>query len=267
MMEGSSVCNDKDDNHMRYGVVTTSLRDAAESILTKSYAIYQLPQEHTNALSQAWNEARIFFSESSQQDRMPSCGRVVVGGNLLGYNELPAKKLFRAICSPWGDEHDQPWPPSCNLKSSSKDLAQKFHRVLIDCLHEICHQLLRNHEFLSTTKNCNDKVENKIICRESSINPDLHEQRANKRIKTAQHSDANGDIFHNDRSRLQQQMPRIIVPKTFEESVYCPLDYFLYKNNNNTNHIENCSAHVDRGILICVSLTDVAGLEVLERGA
>jgi len=41
----------------------------------------------------------------------------------------------------------------------------------------------------------------------------------------------------------------------------CPLDYFYYHNRQpNAN---NCSEHIDRGVLICVCLTQVPGLELL----
>jgi hypothetical protein len=44
---------------------------------------------------------------------------------------------------------------------------------------------------------------------------------------------------------------------------YCPLDYFLYTNLQSGI---KCSEHVDRGILICISLSSlVAGLEVMSR--
>lgn len=47
------------------------------------------------------------------------------------------------------------------------------------------------------------------------------------------------------------------------DSAPCPLDYFLYHDRND---VENCSEHVDRGVLICISLSRrVAGLEVLSR--
>jgi hypothetical protein len=51
---------------------------------------------------------------------------------------------------------------------------------------------------------------------------------------------------------------------SFEENLApCPLDYFLYHNRNEA---ENCSEHVDRGMLICISLSrHVAGLEVLSK--
>jgi len=46
---------------------------------------------------------------------------------------------------------------------------------------------------------------------------------------------------------------------------HCPLDFFLYHNLK--NNAINCSEHIDRGLLICISLTNVEGLELLLRSS
>jgi hypothetical protein len=46
----------------------------------------------------------------------------------------------------------------------------------------------------------------------------------------------------------------------------CPLDYFLYHGNNKDSSTENCTAHVDRGVLICIYLSKVPGLEIYSNG-
>lgn len=43
----------------------------------------------------------------------------------------------------------------------------------------------------------------------------------------------------------------------------CPLDFFLYHNQDAS--AENCSEHIDRGLLIAVCLTDIPGLELKVR--
>lgn len=45
----------------------------------------------------------------------------------------------------------------------------------------------------------------------------------------------------------------------------CPLDYFFYHGKDPS--LTNCSEHVDRGVLICVCLSKVPGLEVRLRNA
>ena len=45
----------------------------------------------------------------------------------------------------------------------------------------------------------------------------------------------------------------------------CPLDYFLYHGKN--SKAVNCSEHVDRGVLICICLSNVPGLELYSNGS
>jgi len=66
---------------------------------------------------------------------------------------------------------------------------------------------------------------------------------------------------------IKASMPNAL--PSMRHAGYCPLDYFLYHGGTSTagGSAPNCSEHVDRGSLICVSLTDVLGLEVLPRGS
>jgi len=45
----------------------------------------------------------------------------------------------------------------------------------------------------------------------------------------------------------------------------CPLDYFLYHGTTTNAYMNNCSEHVDRGVLICICLSNVPGLEILQN--
>jgi isopenicillin N synthase-like dioxygenase len=63
--------------------------------------------------------------------------------------------------------------------------------------------------------------------------------------------------------RLKQTSP-LDIPLSALETVDSPLDYFFYYGDK--PNAVSCSEHVDRGILICVCLTLVPGLEVLPRG-
>ena len=62
--------------------------------------------------------------------------------------------------------------------------------------------------------------------------------------------------------RLRKTSP-FSIPKAATETEDCPVDYFLY-HIDKPNAI-SCSEHVDRGVLICVCLTNVPGLEVRPR--
>jgi len=64
------------------------------------------------------------------------------------------------------------------------------------------------------------------------------------------------------RKRLKPTSP-FSIPESAKDSDACPLDYFLYHGNK--PNAASCSEHVDRGVLICVCLTNVPGLEVLPR--
>jgi len=72
----------------------------------------------------------------------------------------------------------------------------------------------------------------------------------------------------NDKDEDERPLKRLktttfTIPESARETDACPLDYFLY-NGDKPNAV-SCSEHVDRGILICVCLTNVPGLEVLPR--
>ena len=67
--------------------------------------------------------------------------------------------------------------------------------------------------------------------------------------------------------RLQQTPLQSVTPAAAEINISnnCPLDYFFYHNNNNNTNADypNCTIHTDRGLLICVCLSNtVPGLEV-----
>ena len=55
------------------------------------------------------------------------------------------------------------------------------------------------------------------------------------------------------------------IPSNMLDSRNCPLDYFLYHNLN--PDAVNCSQHKDRGMLICVCLSNVPGLEVRPKAS
>lgn len=65
----------------------------------------------------------------------------------------------------------------------------------------------------------------------------------------------------NDDGESPRKRHRDEIPQTPYEAYNCPLDYFLYHGDK--PNVASCTEHVDRGILICVCLTSVPGLEVL----
>lgn len=65
------------------------------------------------------------------------------------------------------------------------------------------------------------------------------------------------------RRRLDSSKINEDVPNKRLQMKQCPLDYFFYHGNDPS--AINCSEHVDRGVLICVCLSKVPGLELRIR--
>lgn len=113
-------------------IVSNSIAQVAESILTQGFAVYGVDQDTTKAIVGAENVARCFFRETS--DKMKHHN--VVQGHLQGYNvPSEAKELYRAL---FGGEASltQPWPNQ-ELENASKGVADQLHDLLYKCLKEM----------------------------------------------------------------------------------------------------------------------------------
>jgi hypothetical protein len=182
--------------------ITTSLEEAAEEILTHSFAIYKVPSEVRSDIRDAWGTAASLLDGPPLKD----CQRII-NGHLHGFNTPSnAKKIFRAFSS-----QDQPWPTR-RFESSSEKIAEALHAILVAC----CTHIMASNKGESSRKR--------------------------QKISSSRN---------------------ITVPSSWKSTTTCPLDYFFY-HNQHRNAI-NCSEHVDRGLLICVCLTNVPGLEVQSR--
>lgn len=75
---------------------------------------------------------------------------------------------------------------------------------------------------------------------------------------------SNSDAYEDKTptKRLKKTSP-FDLPSSANDTDSCPLDYFFYHGDK--PDAVSCSEHVDRGVLICVCLTNVPGLEVLPR--
>jgi hypothetical protein len=71
------------------------------------------------------------------------------------------------------------------------------------------------------------------------------------------------DCFNHILDRKESKGKRKRQVDTSIDTQQCPLDYFYYHNRR--PGAVNCSQHVDRGVLICVCLTNVPGLQVLNH--
>ncbi len=117
--------------------------------------------------------------------------------------------------------------PASNLQPWPKEAFRRLSCTLAQHIHGI---LMDCYASLVLRDNCTE-----------------NENRDRKRIKregdALRASKSNGCPFH------------------YVDITACPLDYFLYHNLDPTAN--NCTEHVDRGLLIAVCLTDVPGLEIL----
>lgn len=193
--------------------VCETISQSAESILKRSFAICRVDEDTSSEIQNAWVQARNFFQ--SNDDKI-SFHRVV-NGHLHGFHvPCEAKMLFRAFC---GSPSSQPWPNDGEFQNASEKVANKLHKLLLDCHEEMI------------------------------------------QIKSMNCSSANGE-GRDTPKRLKMTSP-LSIPASALQTNNCPLDYFLY-HGDKPNAV-SCSEHVDRGVLICVCLTRVPGLEVLPR--
>jgi len=216
-------------------VVCNDLYTAAKCLLEQSFAILRVDCETHHALKDSWIAARVILSHAAdvtpqEQDAMLEKYRIIRDGALLGYNRpSESKVLFRALSVGGEPDHCQPWPDDFDggaLKTSSSLLMRHLHNLLLDCFQEVKKQVHMDDDDSSKTSG--------------------HCQLPRKKRKI----DTSGsDSIHH-------------VHEQSFDSTHCPLDYFLYHNRSKGT---NCSEHVDRGVLICISLTNVAGLEVASR--
>lgn len=105
-----------------------------------------------------------------------------------------------------------------------------------------------NDDFQTASEHVAEKLHSLLLkCHDELMRKSLH----------------NTDEVPSSAKRLKQTTP-LDIPSSALETVDCPLDYFFY-HGDKPNAV-SCSEHLDRGILICVCLTFVHGLEVLPRG-
>ena len=197
--------------------------------------------------------------------------RVIEDGALLGYNRPSEHKvLFRALFVNDKPDPMQPWPDTpyadadasalgarggSTLKASTIHLRNHLHHVLVQCLEEIQEEVQKSKIGLAL-RPCN-YLRGKS--RRQSSDDDDHSSipRVQKKRRLVQKSLSLTSTY----SPLKQSLnPAPAASPFISAHCKCPLDYFFYHAPN--KNVINCSRHVDRGILICISLTNVIGLEV-----
>lgn len=227
-----------------YYPVTSTLEEAATEIVRSSFAIFRVPPRTAFTIKDAWRQAAKILNDPPPppSDDNAECWTRIVRGHLHGYNEPSrAKRLFRAFpASPV-----QPWPNE-PFRQASQKVAAQLHGILV-----ACHAHLRDKATVET--DLKRWVPNEPSHRENESSSSQQEDEL-----FSETAAATARASSRKRRRLDDGEQRIITSLP----AHCPLDYFLYHNNDST--AINCSEHVDRGVLIAVCLTDVPGLEILQ---
>jgi hypothetical protein len=303
-MEGSCSCfGDGDDSTSENALqICTNLQQVSKAIIQHSFAIYQVDTQTHESLVHAWRSAHTFLS--SAQDQIGNCKctqksqssfedessqslkehiakyRQIANGNLLGFNQpSESKLLFRAFCSKYANDCGQPWPNE-TLKYYSMNLAGRLHSLLVQCLGEIQSEFERlttctsrldirstsDKERPRDSQSAGIKQIEKVghVKRQRIIGANQNsENPSSKKLKVS----TTGTNLMRERPKTNTIRESPIHEKMTDSKLSCPLDYFFYHNQNDAPSNVNCSEHIDRGLLICINLTDVIGLEVLPSGS
>lgn len=270
-----------------------TLNHVAQSIAEHSFAIYRLPSSTSVVIHDAWQQALRFFTLVSPRNKF-DCQRIVEG-HLYGYNiPSPAKELFRAFClspiQPWpcenekddDDDHQHRDNNNNTFQKASITVAEELHQLLMDTYQEIVRyqskEMIGSAEKNDDNDGCNNssinnnnkEVKNK---EEQTSNPD-HQDTKNLKNKRLRPNHPQGTAIKMIRLKQIQDTSTSLHAIHQENAYYpvdnlhilkCPLDYFYYHGRN--PKADNCTEHIDRGILIVVCLTPVPGLEVEMRAS
>ena len=249
-----------DDKHQHHNLlVCTDLSSAAKQILRHSFAILNVNNETHRVLQDSWLAARAFLSPNIDMDtNKHGYGhghghgheereatvirkyRRIHNGALLGYNRPSnAKLLFRSLFVNCKPHIFQPWPHEDD-KNNHEDDGNHENGVLSSTSILKASSTLLVNDLHTLLVGCLEEVK-KTILDDNENMKDEHQVH-----------------FHSTKKRKRETKSDL----DFDSS-HCPLDYFLYHNQG--SDCVNCSEHIDRGALICISLTNVCGLEVRVR--
>ncbi len=183
-----------------------------------------------------------------------------------GKNEINLMNFTSANDQPWPDDYDHG-----TLKASTNEIAFELHKILLLCKNEII-KICRNSN-VDGDKGVNIDRESIFTNNEQdhdqSLSGSVSSKEAKKRKLNASVSSSDSlstitaikmPILKNSSHQVKDEYRNEYINNDWNY-LPCPLDYFFYHNMN--QNVVNCSEHIDRGVLICISLTTVKGLEVL----
>jgi hypothetical protein len=232
-----------------------------------------------------------------------SSNYIIHQGQLHGlYEPSAAKYLYRAFCSsphqPWpaGNNSDSNKFNMENgehhhFRQASIEVAQELHQILMDCLAQIEQQESQNQYQPYNPEPCHHGG----VCGGGGGSGSENDESSSPKRKRPRHE-------FQLQTNESQSSPITVPTSALDPFAQCPLDYFLYHGQqerrqhqhqaashqrhgkstttkvsatgnpntittptNPTVVVPNCTAHVDRGLLIVVCLTNVPGLEVWSR--
>jgi hypothetical protein len=210
--------------------VSTTLSEAATKIISDSYAIYRVDDDTHQAVQDAWLEARGFFASvqhGSNDEKAERRKAMMDTCRVIQDGHVlgfHVPSAAKFLFRAYCDEHERPDQP---WPSESLRIASfRLARKLDEILNQCC-----------------TEIRFKIAEIKEKDTPAKAGTKRQRQNQSGNNGHQNDNISHPGN---------------------CPLDYFLYHGHADPAVASNCTAHVDRGFLIAICLTNNSpGLEVL----
>jgi hypothetical protein len=210
--------------------IATTLSEVAAKIQRDSYAIYRVDDDTHQAVQEAWREAREFFSSihGNDNDQVERRKTIMDSYRVIQDGHLLGFHVPSAakylFRAYCDDKHIGKGQP---WPSETFRIAScRLARKLDEILNQCCSEIRAQ---ITETKETDDTATNV----------------GTKRKRVGGQFDSSDDHI-------------------VSRPEHCPLDYFLYHGCVDPAIASNCTAHVDRGYLIAIALTNNSpGLEVL----
>jgi hypothetical protein len=217
--------------------IATTLSEVATKIQRDSYAIYRVDDDTHQSVQEAWREAREFFSS--------------IHGNGSDNDQIERRKKIMDSYRVIQDGH--------LLGFHVPSAAKYLFRAYCDDKHIGKGQPWPSETFRAASCRLARKLDEILSQCCSEIRAQI--------IKTKETDDTTTNNAGTKRKRVVGQFDSSD-NNIVNRPEHCPLDYFLYHGCVDPAIASNCTAHVDRGYLIAIALTNNSpGLEVLPAAA
>ena len=205
-----------------------SIEEACKQLLQHSFAILRVEPGTSDSLNRAWIASRDFLSSIHNNPQNENC--------MIHKYRLIKDHALLGLNRP--SPHKLLFRAFFSQEGKQPDTSQPWPSDI-------------DNEALKTSSK-------RLVPRLHDLLLSFHE-KLKEEVRGEPSRAAEGRLCVAKKRKRSDNKPNLFV----EDLAPCPLDYFLYHDRNES---ENCSEHIDRGILICVSLSrHVAGLEVLSK--